>query len=121
MGRFENVFAGCAADIRIFFLKAFLLSFLSHTPPLTIAANPFISLLPSLLIAMKTLQFFPDDDANQAFFVAFNKVDLFQCTQPIFNKRLAAMQALGNELRRKGLGLGHVNLTVVVDHACHIL
>ncbi|MCQ5343790.1 hypothetical protein NE675_12300, partial [Megasphaera massiliensis] len=40
---------------------------------------------------------------------------------PICNKRGTAGQALGYELRRKGLGRGHVNLTVVIDHACHIL
>ncbi len=120
MGRFGKAFTG-SVDNRTFFLEALLLSFLRQAPPLTVAANPFIGLLPSPLIAMKALQLIPDDDADQAIFITFNKVDLFQCTQPIFNKRLTAVQALGNELRRKGLGLGHVNLTVVIDHACHIL
>ena len=72
------VFTG-SLDEGTFFRKAFLLSFLSQALPLTIAANPFIGLLPSPLISMKALQLIPDDDTDQSLFVAFDKVDLFEC------------------------------------------
>ena len=75
-----EVFMGSFTNSR-FFLKSLCLSFflLSQALPLPIAANPFIGLLPSPLVSMKALQLIPDDDTDQALFVAFDEVDLFEC------------------------------------------
>ena len=75
------VFTGSFAD-GTFFRKAFLLSFflLSQSLPLPIAANSFMGLLPSPLVAVKALQLIPDKDPDHTRFVAFDEVDLLEGT-----------------------------------------
>ena len=70
--------------------------------PLPTAANPFFGLLSASFVTLKILQLIPDDNANHAAFIAFDKAGLFQRIQPLFNKRTAAVQTFGNELRRHG-------------------
>ena len=50
-----------------------------------------------------------------------DELQFFQQRQPFFDERPAAVQALGNELRRHGFPARYVDKAVVVNRSGHVL